>query len=315
MPKEVNDLKIYNNHSGSTGKLTTSKGNQIKMKIDGFWYKMDYLGYEGLSEYLCSELLPYTNISSYVKYEMVEMSLNSETFNGCKSKDFLKEKEEIVTAARLFQSYIGKSVDDCLTGHESLKEKISFFVNTVESITGIENYGKHLTQILEWDSFVLNDDRHFNNIAFIYNPEKKSFSPCTLFDNGAAFLSDLRFDYPLEKNFHGLIANVSAKPFHKSFDKQIKACEELYGKQFVIDPNIHISPETEENIRQQYGDRVANRVYDIFEHQKWMTEYISVNKKTKNPLDSVIDDAIKKYEKNKQTREQTPFIHENDVSR
>ena len=28
------------------------------------------------------------------------------------------------------------------------------FVCTVESITGIEDYGKHLTQMLEWDTFI-----------------------------------------------------------------------------------------------------------------------------------------------------------------
>ena len=267
-------MKIYNNHSGSTGKLTTSKGNQIKMKIDDFWYKMDYLGYEGLAEYLCSELLPYTNIMSYVKYEMVEMPLNGENFNGCNSKDFLKENEEIVTAARLFKSYVGKSVDDFLVQYKSLKEQISSFVCTVESITGIEDYGKHLTQMLEWDTFVLNDDRHFNNIAFIYNPDKKEFSLCPLFDNGAAFLSDLRFDYPLEKDFYGLIANVSAKPFHKSFDKQTQICEELYGTQLIIDKSICISQKTKESIRQQYGDRVADRVCDVFERQKWLTKYL-----------------------------------------
>lgn len=269
------DVKIYNNHSGSTGKLTTSKGNQIKMKIDNFWYKMDYLGYEGLAEYLCSELLIYTNIDSYVKYEMVEMSLNGEIFNGCKSKDFLNENEEIVTADRLFKTYVGKSVNDFLSQYNSLKEKISSFVNTIESITGIQNYGKHLTQILEWDSFILNDDRHFNNIAFIYNSDKRIFSLCTLFDNGAAFLSDLRFDYPLEKDFLGLIASVSAKPFHKSFEKQIQICEDLYGINLVIDRNIHISQKMKENIRQQYGERVADRVCDVFEHQKLLTEYLS----------------------------------------
>lgn len=304
-------MKIYNNHSGSTGKLTTSKGNQIKMKIDDFWYKMDYLGYEGLAEYLCSELLPYTNIKSYVKYEMVEMSLNGETFNGCKSKDFLKENEDIVTAARLFKSYVGKSVDDFLSQHKSLKEQIVSFVSTVESITGIKEYGKHLTQMLEWDSFVLNDDRHFNNVAFVFDVDKKTFSPCPLFDNGAAFLSDLRFDYPLEKDFYGLIADITAKPFHKSFDKQTKICEELYGTQLIIDKSIHISQETEKNIRQQYGDRVAERVHDVFERQKWLTEYLSQNSKTVDSLDSIMDNAKKRCEHQKKSI--APSMRKDDI--
>ncbi len=32
----------------------SSKGNQLKWKKDGIWYKSDYTGYEGLAEYLIS---------------------------------------------------------------------------------------------------------------------------------------------------------------------------------------------------------------------------------------------------------------------
>ena len=35
----------------------SSKGNQLKWETDGIWYKADYMGYEGLSEYVVSELL------------------------------------------------------------------------------------------------------------------------------------------------------------------------------------------------------------------------------------------------------------------
>lgn len=35
----------------------SSKGNQLKWERQGIWYKADYTGYEGLSEYMVSELL------------------------------------------------------------------------------------------------------------------------------------------------------------------------------------------------------------------------------------------------------------------
>ena len=35
----------------------SSKGNQLKWFDAGNWYKADYLGYEGLAEYLISHLL------------------------------------------------------------------------------------------------------------------------------------------------------------------------------------------------------------------------------------------------------------------
>lgn len=197
-------MEVYNNHDGSTGKISTSKGNQIKMQVGGYWYKTDYLGYEGLAEYLASQLLSYTNISTYAKYEMTEISLNGQKFNGCRSEDFLKKNEEIVTADRLFKKYAGCSVSDFLNRTPSilLEKNIENFVTEVEKLTKIQDYGKYLTKMLEWDEFILNDDRHFNNIAFVYNSETNRFSICTLFDNGAGFLSDTRYDYPLQKNVY-----------------------------------------------------------------------------------------------------------------
>lgn len=35
----------------------TSKGDQLKWKIDNIWYKADYMGYESFSEVLISHLL------------------------------------------------------------------------------------------------------------------------------------------------------------------------------------------------------------------------------------------------------------------
>ncbi len=43
------NVKLFNRHS--------SKGNQLKWEKDGIWYKADYMGYEGLSEYIISQLL------------------------------------------------------------------------------------------------------------------------------------------------------------------------------------------------------------------------------------------------------------------
>ena len=35
----------------------TSKGDQRKWKVDGIWYKADYMGYESLAEVLVSHFL------------------------------------------------------------------------------------------------------------------------------------------------------------------------------------------------------------------------------------------------------------------
>ena len=40
----------------------SSKGNQLKFSLDGIWYKTDYMGYEGLSEYVISKLLAFSDL-------------------------------------------------------------------------------------------------------------------------------------------------------------------------------------------------------------------------------------------------------------
>lgn len=40
-----------------TNDRQSSKGNQLKWENEGIWYKADYTGYEGLAEYMISNLL------------------------------------------------------------------------------------------------------------------------------------------------------------------------------------------------------------------------------------------------------------------
>ena len=40
----------------------SSKGNQLKWEKEGIWYKADYTGYEGLSEYIVSALLKHSSL-------------------------------------------------------------------------------------------------------------------------------------------------------------------------------------------------------------------------------------------------------------
>lgn len=44
-----------------TNDRQSSKGNQLKWENEGIWYKADYTGYEGLAEYMISNLLFFLN--------------------------------------------------------------------------------------------------------------------------------------------------------------------------------------------------------------------------------------------------------------
>lgn len=53
----------------------SSKGNQVKVFKNGFWYKDDYLGYEGAAECVVSRLLKYSNIIDFVEYDVCVLSI------------------------------------------------------------------------------------------------------------------------------------------------------------------------------------------------------------------------------------------------
>ena len=65
----------------------TSEGTQIKYRKGDYWYKEDNRGREGLTEYLVSHFLTFTDLQpeEYVLYE--QGYINGE--RGCRSKNFL----------------------------------------------------------------------------------------------------------------------------------------------------------------------------------------------------------------------------------
>lgn len=248
---------------------TSSKGNQEKYHIDNEWIKTDYLGYEGASEFLASEILKCSNIKEFVPYRIEKAEIENrhgmlQKRNICVSKDFLLPGEEIITLEKLLRQKYGSSFEKEIQG-KSIKEAISNIVNLVEKATGISDYGKHLTQMLEFDAFILNEDRHSQNIAFIYG--NGVYKPCPIFDNGAAFLSDTSRDYPLDEKTNKLVSFVDAKPFSSSFEKQVRACQELYGKQLVL--NLEDMSNQISVIKSYYGERISNRIQHVYDIQKF----------------------------------------------
>lgn len=84
----------------------SSKGNQLKWKQDNYWYKADYTGYEGLAEYVISNLLKKTSLmdNEFVVYEPEQIKYKRKILNGVKSEDFLQEDWQIITLERLYQN-------------------------------------------------------------------------------------------------------------------------------------------------------------------------------------------------------------------
>ena len=208
----------------------SSKGNQLKWENEGYWYKADYTGYEGLSEYIVSNLLSRSTLreDEYVTYDLEQIKYRTQIFNGVKSKDFVAEGWQIITLERLFKNYYGESLSKALTQITDYKERLIFLVDKVERITGINNFGEYMCKLLTIDALFLNEDRHTHNIAVMMNGEGK-YELCPIFDNGAALLSDTAMDYPIGEDVSKLIKEVKSKTICDSLDEQIDIAECLYG--------------------------------------------------------------------------------------
>ena len=90
----------------------SSKGNQLKWYSGKKWYKADYTGYEGLSEYVVSRLLSFSSLDQdmFIVYDTVRIQYGENCFLGCQSDHFLPAHWQLITLERLFWQYYGESL-------------------------------------------------------------------------------------------------------------------------------------------------------------------------------------------------------------
>ncbi|MCM1182169.1 MAG: hypothetical protein NC337_02205 [Roseburia sp.] len=208
----------------------SSKGNQLKWQDGDIWYKADYTGYEGLSEYVISHLLEMSTLrkEEYILYDLEEIRYGRQTFLGCRSLDFLEAGRQLITLERLFQSFQGKGLHKCIYEINDHEERVRFLVEQTERITGLQDFGGYLAKLIAIDAFFLNEDRHTHNIAVLMNAEGQ-YGYCPIFDNGAGLLSDTAMDYPLGADIYESIEKVKACTFCDDFTEQLDIVERLYG--------------------------------------------------------------------------------------
>ena len=259
---------IYLTKENLTGNnRKSSKGNQLKWFYNGYWYKADNNGYEGLSEYVTSKLLTRSSLKSreFVDYEPEEINYENRVFKGCRSRTFLKEEQRLITLQRLYQAYYSKDLQDEMSEIYNPVEKCERLVNIVENLTGLKNFGSYLLKMVLIDALFLNEDRHYHNIAFI--EENGTYSYCPIFDNGAALLSDTRLDYPLEGDELEMIKNVRSKTIMEDFDELLTALERLYSCDLYF---TYSDADTIDVVSSavQYNEEIRKRVARILIRQR-----------------------------------------------
>lgn len=138
------------------------------------------------------------------------------------------KQETLIPLERLHRAYFGEGLAGTAAKLPSVEERPRYTVDFVVKTTGLEHFGRYLATILELDAFLLNKDRHTNNLAVLRDDKTKKFRLCLVFDHGLSLLSDTS-DHPLRENIYTHIERVSAKPFSTDFLEQAEAASNLYG--------------------------------------------------------------------------------------
>lgn len=203
----------------------TSEGTQIKYKKGEYWYKKDNRGKEGLAEYLVSRMLTFSDLktSDYILYEPGYIN----DISGCRSLNFLKEGEELVTFYRLYYNEFGKDLSQVLAAKETMEERIEYVIQFIQQSCGLD-VRDYLKKVIMLDMLVLNEDRHLNNLAVIFQADHFVCAP--IFDNGVSLLTanqSVNWNFSVEEN----VKRVIARPFSGSHERMY----EYFGKGFSLD--------------------------------------------------------------------------------
>ena len=254
----------------------SSKGNQLKWENNNIWYKSDYTGYEGLSEYVISHLLKYSNLKDdeFVLYEPVEIKYKNQIYKGASSNNFLEDGWSIITLERLFKNYFGKSLHSAIWMLHEPKDRLKFIVDNVEKITGLKEFGKYMNKILTIDALFLNEDRHTHNIAILMN-DNNEFKYCPIFDNGAGLLSDITMNYPLDEDLYKLIDSVKGKTFSNNLEEQMEISEDLYKMNLKFSFNKNdVESLLSSDGASIYSEEIRNRIKNIIFEQMRRYPYL-----------------------------------------
>lgn len=273
---------VMNNPPKAYDGLHTSKGNQLKWQQDGYWYKADQFGYEGVSETIVSYFMGKLKAPfPYVSYEQAEIFYQGKNYMGCRSRDYYEEYPELqgfelVPLERLHRRYTGQGLAKHLALFRETEDRVSYTIGFVQNITGLMQVADYLSWLIQVDAFFLNEDRHTNNIAVMWNPETDGYDYCPCFDFGLSLFSDTKEEFPLPQDFNECRRLIKAKPFSVDFDEQLDACERLGSMELRFPFHyLEMRDEAEKVLQEIECDkRIKDRITETLAYQAGKYQYM-----------------------------------------
>ena len=234
-----------------------NKDNQRKWFRDGIWYKADFLGYEGLAEYISSCLLGVSDIPSFIRYSLVCIQEADEqetnVFIGCMSHDFGTIITGDVIILQLPEKY-----NVWLNPTGTFADDLQVFCEGVELVFGV-NVERNMRQMLCFDLIVGNEDRILRNFGLQQTDTGFVFAP--LFDHGLSLLADTKSPERVTS-----LSEISYRPFDYS---RFEGIRHLSGTPLTFD--IARFDELVENIP-YYPRETVNRALTVLRESLEETE-------------------------------------------
>lgn len=186
----INDLDGVNsiNAPSSIGGAQTkwwNKNNTILYKQDVDDPSRGLVQWNGLSEDLISKFMNELNVYNFAKYETVY--INGKI--GCSSENFIKKDEHLIE----FSEILKDEDMEYLTNidNENFDDKFRYLCNKIKDKTNNQyDPSDDLIKLIKLDIITMNADRHYGNIALIYNKKDNKFKFSTIYDNGQCLLSE-----------------------------------------------------------------------------------------------------------------------------
>lgn len=270
---------VFGNMSIDSNRGASSLGNQEKFKEGDKFFKLDHLGYEGISEVISSRLAMHTSLAQYgiTEYFPYCVTKGGKQRLGCGSKLFNLNRGREITLYKILTAYFNTDLKGVYKIYEETYDTLtlSFFDFVRELIYSLYQFDilPWMTQLLKFDWLILNEDRHFRNISFFIDDDR--LLPVSLFDNGAALLSDLG-TYPLSDSIEECISRVTAKPFNSSFRAQVQKVE-AYGEPKLQFRENRFSLDVSD-LKEYYSEHLILRALRVLQKQmQLLYPYVEVD--------------------------------------
>lgn len=220
---------------------TVTKGTQKKYYRNGYFYKVNSLGNEGITEYIVYSVLKNSSLSRNMIVPYEYCRINGKI--GCRSKSFLVDGRQFVTMSTLHERVCGTDdISDRLMRIDNAKSRLEYLLDIAE-IAGIPRgqFMVYLNVLLSIDLLIENVDRHAHNYGVVYDNRGKRYSIAPVFDNG----------YALGTARNG---NKTACTISGSFEEQVVAFGYPIKSAFRI--NYTAAYRELDRIEKEYGRRI-----------------------------------------------------------